>query len=100
MEFGVAVLGARLIVVVGHNHCGAVENAMNGTSGLPEDLQNILDTIRPGVEDADDYDAGVEANVRRNMETLRANGVVSDTDGTVVVGAVYDITTGEVRFFD
>jgi carbonic anhydrase len=106
VEFAVDALGARLVVVLGHSGCGAVGAALQeeatGQVTTSPALRSILDRIRPVVRGMDDVGDAVWANVAASVagilsgsETLRdaANG------GDVrVVGAVYDLESGEVDF--
>ena len=96
-EFAAAVLGVKLIVVVGHSACGAVINAYNKASGLPDNLQAVLDGIQPNVAGSPDAEAGAWANVRKQVEDIANNPVVKEK-GIPVVGAKYDIATGKVTF--
>ncbi len=113
IEFGVAVLGIPLLVVLGHTSCGAIAATIdvleNGTV-LPGHLPGLIDALKPGVEKAladkpeDALAAATAENVRFNVERLKtATPIVSEAvaAGTVeVVGAVYDIATGKVELLD
>lgn len=111
LEFACKVAGAKLIVVLGHEHCGAVKSAIDDVK-----LGNItamLSKIRPAVE-AVDYDGErtsgneafvhmvCEANVRHNVDRIRAESPIlkelEDGGAIKVVGATYDMDTGEVTF--
>jgi len=114
MEFGTKVAGAKLIVVMGHTNCGAVMGAIDRAElGL---LTGMLTNIEPAVESARQGSAGrtssdaafvdrvVETNVRQTVSDITArSAVLRDLvrDGDLkVVGAVYDIRTGRVRWID
>ncbi|WP_108660469.1 carbonic anhydrase [Acuticoccus kandeliae] len=110
IEFGVAVLGIPLLVVLGHSGCGAIAATIdvieNGTE-LPGHLPGLVNALKPGVEKAlaekpeDALKAATAENVRYNVERLKtATPIVADAvaAGTVqVVGGVYDIATGKVE---
>jgi carbonic anhydrase len=110
LEYGVTVLGAPLVMVLGHSNCGAVkaviQNEKDGKA-LPGHLQMLLDAVSPGVAEAirqgptDLLDHAIEANVRHNAERLRrANPVIAkavEEKRVEVVGAVYQLATGQVR---
>ncbi len=110
LEYGVAVLGAPLVMVLGHANCGAVKavvkNAQHSTP-LPGHINLIVDALQPGVAEAlkqgdtDLLEHAIEANVRHNVERLRgAQPVLAQAVGEKkieVVGAVYDLATGKVR---
>ncbi|ACB95626.1 carbonic anhydrase [Beijerinckia indica] len=109
LEFGTKVLGAKLILVLGHTHCGAVNAAikvLQENAVLPGHIQDLVRNIKPAVapelanKEPDLEDRAVAANVRYNVERLKqATPILSElvADGTVVViGGVYDIETGRV----
>lgn len=110
IEYGVAVLGIPLLVVMGHTNCGAVSATIQvveqGTE-LPGHLPELVGMLKPGVEaaladkPADPLAAATRANVMHNVEKLKAAGpIVSEAvaAGKVrVVGAIYDIATGKVE---
>lgn len=117
VEFSAAVLGCRLVVVMGHSRCGAVEATLADIQ-TPGDhspnLQSIVDNIRPHIQpavDAHDANGGeslsqqaVRANVRGAVNQLREGSAVLENliknDGLVVVGAEYSLETGIVDFFE
>src|SRR5690606_35434261 len=101
------VAGAKVILVLGHEHCGAIKSAIDDVK-----LGNItamLSKIRPAVEKAA-YDgertsanpafvhAVCESNVRHTIEQIRANSSIlreMEAAGEIkIVGAVYDIDSG------
>lgn len=111
MQYAAVHLKTPLFLVLGHEGCGAVQAALaskfRGTrerSRIERLLDNItpgLDDIRPDASAEDQLEAGVEANVRWSMhqimetpeaQTRAAQGVMK------LVGAVYELTTGRVRF--
>lgn len=111
IEYGVAVLGIPLLVVMGHTNCGAVSATIRvveeGTE-LPGHLPELVGMLKPGVEaaladkPADPLAAATRANVVHNVEKLKAAGpIVAEAvaAGKVrAVGAIYDIATGKVEF--
>jgi carbonic anhydrase len=110
LEYGVEVLGAPLIMVLGHTNCGAVKAVLQyekDRKALPGHLQMLLDAVTPGVVEAirqgptDQLDHAIEANVRHNAQRLRqANPVIAkavDEKRVDVVSAVYELSTGQVR---
>jgi carbonic anhydrase len=110
LEYGVAVLGAPLIMVLGHTNCGAVKAVLQyekDRKPLPGHLQMLLDAVSPGVAEAirqgptDLLDHAIEANVRHNAQRLRlAHPVIAkavEEKRLEVVGAVYELATGQVR---
>ncbi len=100
IEYAAEHLGTKLIVVLGHTHCGAVDAAINHN---PEGfIRFITDEIQTAIgNETDPYKAAclnVEYCIRQIEESL----VISEEEekGLEVVGAMYDIETGAVSFFD
>jgi len=119
VEFAAERFGTRLVVVLGHTRCGAVqatlEELLQPTVGsTSRNLSSIVDRIRPAVEGLletelrHDPDAlarqAVRANVRASANSLRHGSRILerliDSEGLWVVGAEYALETGAVRFFD
>ena len=118
VEFAASLYGSRLVVVLGHTHCGAILATVDELEGHPpprsENLRFIVDSVRPAIEPlmrgdlARDHEAllraGGRANVRATVEHLRHGSPLLETliaeSGLVVVGAEYDLTTGQVHFFE
>ena len=109
LEYGVAVLGIPLLMVLGHSGCGAIDatiKVIQDRIELPGHLPDLVAALKPGVQRAIDrkpealLDAAILENVRYNMERLEdATPIVAEhvARGEVkVVGGVYDITTGKV----
>lgn len=110
LEYGVAVLNAPLIMVLGHTNCGAVKAVLQyekDRKPLPGHLQMLLDAVKPGVMDAirqgnsNQLDHAIESNVRHNAQRIRqAAPVIAkavDEKRVDVVSAVYELATGQVR---
>jgi carbonic anhydrase len=110
LEYGVAVLGAPLVMVLGHTNCGAVKAVLQyekDRKPLPGHLQMMLDAVSPGVVEAirqgpaDQLDHAIEANVRYNAQRLRqAHPVIAkavEEKRVEVVSAIYELATGQVR---
>src|SRR5690606_4501744 len=118
VEFAAATFGTQLVVVMGHSGCGAVRATLDVVrSRAPvatANIRDIVDRIRPAVEsvveanaDADPgtlMPAAVRANVRSSADHLRHGSRLLEQlvhDGAVVVvGAEYDLVSGQVDFFD
>ncbi|MCL2438602.1 MAG: carbonic anhydrase [Coriobacteriia bacterium] len=95
LEFGVKHLGVAVVVVVGHTMCGAVHTSHAGATGLSENLQAVLDDIRPHISHEGDKEDAAVANVKRQVEVLNKN---KEIGAVPVLGAMYDIATGEVTW--
>jgi carbonic anhydrase len=117
IEFAARSFGTRLIVVLGHSRCGAIETVveeLRKPSSLQSDnLDFIVDRIRPSVEqvmlEGFGHDPGRllaavgRENVRCSMRTLRdSSGIIEKLvaeQGLMIVGAEYSVRTGVVDFF-
>jgi len=106
-------LRTPLFVVLGHQGCGAVEAAMaEKFSGAVHGsrIRRLLDEIRPGLDKPDparsheeQLEAAVEQNVRYTLQGIlkTAEGRARVAEGRMkAVGAVFEMSTGEVRFLD
>jgi carbonic anhydrase len=109
LEFGAAVLGTKLIMVLGHSSCGAVNAtvaAIQKENALPGHIADLVRAMKPGIEPAvrepgaDLEQRAVIANVRHNVEVLQqAEPILADMvakNAIRVVGGVYDLATGKV----
>lgn len=113
MEFACKVSGSKLIVVLGHNHCGAVRAAVDNVK-----LGNItpmLEKIKPAVEmvkyEGDKTSANQEfvamackSNVNNTIANIRKNSPIlkemEDNGEIKIVGAVYNLETGKVDWLN
>ncbi len=108
IEYAIEHLGAKLIVVLGHERCGAVKAVLDG-GHLPAHLASFVPSLSPAVAQAkaqggDVLDNAVRANVARivtkleHCEPLLAEHAHFQL--VKIVGARYDLDTGAVEFFD
>lgn len=100
LEYGAAVLGTRLLMVLGHSACGAVTAAIAGKS-VPGQISALYAPLRPAVDQAGpDPDATIRANARLQASLLgKASPVFAELVAAgrmKVVAAHYDIASGEV----
>jgi carbonic anhydrase len=103
LEFGTLVLGAKVLVVVGHKRCGAVDATIKGAQ-VPGQIGSLLDAIRPAVESSksqggDKLENASKANVVLQANKLKASPVISKLiaeNKLKVVGGYYDLDTGRV----
>ena len=112
VEFAAAQLGAKLVVVLGHSNCGAVDATLKELAQEQElrspNLRAIVDRIRPAIESMTDQDvslqAAVVANVHQSVSRLHQGSPILEqlveSGELVIVGAEYSIENGEVRFLD
>lgn len=102
VEYAVEHLGTQLLVVMGHERCGAVKAAL-GDESLGPNLDALLALIRPGIGEIEDLDLAVRANIHAQIAVLRRSEVIrhAEAEGTLtVLGAYYDLDTGVVSFLD
>lgn len=118
VEYAAEFFGTRLVVVLGHSRCGAVNATVDELQRPAENqspnLRSIVDRVRPSVaallstDLRHDREALVEqavrANVRASADHLRHGSALLEQhiarDGLLVVGAEYFVETGLVDFFD
>ena len=110
VEYGVDHLSTKLVVVMGHEGCGAVTAALQKMEDIekePNEIQALVGKIKPAVRK---FDAGVsfkeqlktsvEDNVRNSVKLLKAIPDLAKAEKesrTKIVGSVYEIETGRVR---
>jgi carbonic anhydrase len=100
LEYGVAVLGTKVLMVLGHGSCGAVKATIEGKA-VPGQISALYAPIRPAVDAAgDDLDAAIDANARIHASLLsEASPIIAGAikEGKLkVVAARYDIVSGKV----
>jgi len=118
VEFAADRFGTRLVVVMGHTQCGAIEATLEAITGDGErasrNMLSIVNRVRPSVvglvstelarDPARLRREAMRANVRASVNHLRHGSDVierlADEGGLAVVGAELDLATGEVLFFD
>jgi carbonic anhydrase len=112
IEYAVEHLGANLVMVLGHERCGAVEatlNAIRTDAQTHGHIHSLVEAIEPAIErmpdgPGDDLDDAVRANVRYVVNRLEhcrpiLNHAV-ETGEVIIVGAYYDLETGRVELLD
>ena len=99
MEYALEHLGTKLVVVVGHESCGAVHGAFAHGHDAPANLQGILDTVLRNTQESQTAEDAVFENIASVKKTIEADEVVKAT-GAMVVGAFYEISTGRVTLVD
>lgn len=99
VEYAAAHLHCPLVVVMGHTHCGAVGAALSGDGeGY---IKSITDVIHAAIGDETDERLACERNIRYGVQELRAAFADHpELREMKVVGALYDIATGEVEWLE
>lgn len=102
LEFGALILGTKVIMVMGHERCGAVEATIKGAQ-VPGKIGTLLEAIRPALKQSPqtkaDLEASVKANVLYQVEKLKTSPVIAQliqAGNLKVVGGYYDLDTGLV----
>jgi carbonic anhydrase len=108
LEYSVAVLGSRTVVVMGHEKCGAVAAAVKGGE-LPGSIGAVTKAIEPAVAEVkgksgDPVKLATTQNVRDTVKKIRQqSSIISDLEkkGELkIVGAEYTLADGKVKFFE
>lgn len=103
-EYAIAMLGTPLLMVLGHERCGAVTAALKGGE-LPGVLGSLVLAIQPAIEASkgepgDRLTNAVKSNVRLQVQRLQTSPVIASAvqEGKLkVVGAFYDLDTGAIN---
>jgi carbonic anhydrase len=118
VEFAASRFGTKLVVVMGHQHCGAIaatlEELLDGATTQSRNLKSIVDRVRPsvatllagrpGLDRKTLAREAVRANVRASVDHLSHGSQLLErlvqNEGVVIVGAEYSLDTGIVTFLD
>jgi carbonic anhydrase len=114
MEFSCKVAGAKLVLVIGHEYCGAIKGAIDKVE-LGK-LTALLNKINPAIESCNHYvgektsknpefvDIVIRENIKITVENIRKQSIVlneMEKNGEIkILGAYYDMDNGEVTFFE
>lgn len=104
LEYGVAVLGTKAIMVLGHSNCGAVKASIDAKE-VPGQISALYPYIRPAVDQAGpNLDAAIRANARIQAGLLRqASPVIAEAvkqNKLKAVAAHYDLASGRVSLLE
>jgi carbonic anhydrase len=114
MEFACKASGAKLIAVIGHSNCGAIKGAIDDVqlgnlTGLLTKIKPAMDAVPASVsprtsKNSAFVDDVAEANVHLVMQQIRERSPILremlDKHQIGLVGGMYDLSTGQVRFFE
>src|SRR2546430_4886373 len=109
IEYSVDHLGTRLILVLGHQSCGAVKAARETIAAkgkAPGHIESLVAAIKPavGATAKDDLETTVKANVKNVVQALRSSTPILkpkvDSGDVQVIGGYYSLDTGAVTFLD
>lgn len=98
IEYAADHLGSRLVVVMGHNHCGAVGAAISDNPGGY--IKSITDEIKSAIGDEKDDYAACCLNVKNSIKKIEEGLKIQqgDANGLQVCGAIYHLEDGSVEF--
>ncbi|WP_329626347.1 carbonic anhydrase [Planktothrix agardhii] len=99
LEFGTLVLGAKVLMVIGHQSCGAVKATIAGNA-VPGQIASILDAIKPAIKPNQTLEESTIANVKLGISRLQASPVISQLikDGKLkIAGGYYNLETGMIK---
>ena len=108
LEYGTVILGSKVLMVLGHEKCGAVKAALEGKP-LPGQMGSIVAAIQPAINRANKNDSEefyletIKKNVLLQVEKLYSSPLLYNlvTEGKLkIVGAYYSLKTGEVIIID
>ena len=114
MEYACKLAGSKLIVVLGHSHCGAIIGACNQVE--LDHLSGLLDKIKPAVDAVEIHESIIvtgdneelvqkvaNKNVELAVQLIRTKSpllsAMESNSEIAIVGAMYDIETGKVKFY-
>ncbi len=114
LEYACKISGAKLILVLGHEYCGAIQSAIDGVR--LGNITTLLSKIQPALEAASEHFEGEQTssnaefadlvckyNVEQSLEQIRTMSPIlkemEEQGQILIVGSMYDMKTGEVHFF-
>ena len=113
VEYGVDHLKTKLVLVMGHEGCGAVTAALQADADLnkePNEIRSLVSKIKPATKNVDQnlpfgerLNLSVAENVRKSVKELKAItdlAAAEKESRTQIVGCVYEIKTGRVRMLE
>jgi carbonic anhydrase len=103
IEYGVSILQTKVLMVLGHSLCGAVQAALTG-GHLIGHLNTLTDLIQPAIarssrQPGNVFEAGVRENILLQTDRLRQSSVIAqrlDEKQLKLVGGYFDFKTGDV----
>ncbi len=115
MEFATKLAGAKVVMVLGHSQCGAVQGAIAGAK--LGNLTSLLAKIQPAIDSVKGFDTKernaqnkifvdkvIEQNVRQTLSDIRKFSPVlrklEEDKKIKIIGALYDVHTGKVELLN
>jgi carbonic anhydrase len=110
IEYAIEHLKVKVLIVLGHESCGAVAAAMSGEKMPTKNLQAIVDRISPAFEDSKECPVGgkinlecVKLNIKHSADDIMMNSPIikkAAKEDLVIIKAVYHLETGEISRVD
>jgi carbonic anhydrase len=109
IEYAYLVLKTKLVVVLGHTNCGAVEAALKNPESSPGHIVTLINAIKPAAREAKKHQDNVllravqlnvlnQVNELRDLESVLSKGY--NEGDLLIIGAVYDLATGKVQILE
>ena len=114
MEFSCKVAGAKVVLVIGHEHCGAIKGAISNVK--LGNLTGLLNKVKPAIDRCADFsgeqtsdnydfvDRVIKENVNVAVENIRKQSAIlneMEQKGEILIlGSYYDMDNGHVTFFE
>lgn len=101
VEYGVQHLGAKVVIVLGHTHCGAVSAAIKQAGH--DNIASITETISCCIHNEEDPKTAEIMNVQNSLSEIKQSKVVSNfinEEKIILIGAIYDTESGEIILLD
>ncbi len=99
LEFGTLILEAKVLMVMGHQNCGAVQATIAGNA-VPGSISTIVDAIKPAVQPNQTIEESVKSNIKLQVKNLQNSPIISQMmqEGKLkVVGGYYNLETGIIE---
>jgi carbonic anhydrase len=102
LEYGVAVLGVKVLVVLGHGNCGAVKAAMKADT-VPGQISALYPHLKPAVDQSGgSFEKAIQLNAKYQADLLGTSSTVikeAVKSGSLkITSGVYDLASGKVNF--
>ncbi|MFI3114975.1 MAG: carbonic anhydrase [Clostridia bacterium] len=101
VEYGIEHLGAKVVIVLGHTHCGAVSAAINHAGH--GNIATITESICSCLHNEEDPANAEILNVENSLKEIAKSEIVSkliEEEKVILIGAIYNTETGEIDFMD
>lgn len=100
VDYAVKYLGSKVILVMGHESCGAVTAVLNGKT---QDIQAVAQLIKPAIRKSKDVEEAIKANVQWTVSLLKKSPLLQSflTEKKIdIVGAYYHLGSGNVELLN